>query len=139
MILVLPQTTIYAWHLRSPSVSGGKDWIICVTSTGTYAKFGKTGAVNQTRKVSDCTSKIEAMARMNAKLGEQYRLIDTFDAKTGWATVVQQQQAATQPPKPTRQPPLVAPKQTPPAAPAQPPKPVVKTVFEQTTPDDVWF
>jgi hypothetical protein len=86
-------TPMYAIHLRSPSVSGGKDWVGIVFhechNEHLFVVFGKTSDVisgrvqTRTTKDSGSITKLEAVVRK--KLREGYVLIDRFGERTGWS------------------------------------------------------
>jgi hypothetical protein len=103
----LETNTIYAVHLRSPSSSGGKDWIGAVTSTGEiHTYWGKTGAINQHAAKVGNSTKLQEIIREKVQKG--YSQIDEYDPGQGWFSQRQQTQPAaatdsmpTPPPKPT--------------------------------------
>jgi hypothetical protein len=86
MIALLHPETRYAVHLRSASVSGGKDWVGSLTTfyeIRTY--WGKTGAVNHQKTRSGTLNNLDHLiAQKNAN---GYREIDRYHLETGWLSL----------------------------------------------------
>ena len=66
-----------ALWLRSPSSSGGKDWIGCLTDRGVFTLWGKTGQVNQS-SAPKRTSHDLLSALLNKKRAKGYTVIGRF-------------------------------------------------------------
>ncbi|MBN2644368.1 hypothetical protein [Trichloromonas sp.] len=79
----LPPDTLIGFHLRSPSRSGGKDWVGCLTQDGTFHRYwGKTGQVNQHRQERGNHRDLRDLVKQ--KLTKGYRILDTYQAPDGW-------------------------------------------------------
>lgn len=77
-----PDNMEYGVWLRSPSVSGGKDWVIFLTKGGLVVRWGKTGHVNQEKShpFSNMRACDEAFQRKLAgKLDKGYKIVQRLD------------------------------------------------------------
>lgn len=81
----LPANVQYGIWLRSPSASGGKDWLGFVTDRGIIAQWGKTGMVVQSMVLSPRPSHPELQQRIDEKLGKGYRLVGEYQPSQGWS------------------------------------------------------
>ncbi len=79
----LPSDTLIAFHLRSPSSSGGKDWIGCLTGGGTFHRYwGKIGQVNQYQQNHGNHHELQKLVKQKQAKG--YQIIDTYHSPAGW-------------------------------------------------------
>ena len=82
-MMALEKNTLIAFHLRSPSVSGGKDWIGSVTDSGVlHTYWGKTGRINQ--HASKAGSRTLLLRIVQEQLNKGYRKIDEYEQGKGW-------------------------------------------------------
>lgn len=105
MIGYLEKNTLCAVHLRSPSISGGKDWIGCLTASGElYTFWGKTGSINQQSQKPG--SQAQLLKLIKEKQAKGYRIVDEFRNGLGWQsqseTVTSTPQAITNPSPPNQ-------------------------------------
>lgn len=98
----VPADTLIGFHLRSPSSSGGKDWVGCLTDDGTFHRWwGKIGQVNQHQHSKGNHHELQKLVKQ--KLAKGYQMIDIFHAPAGWQSQQVSQSAsvnAPQEPKP---------------------------------------
>lgn len=85
-----------ALWLRSPSSSGGKDWIGCLTDRGVFTLWGKTGQVNQSSAPKK-TSHDLLSALLNKKKAKGYKVIGRF-ANDQWFLSGSESTQSFQPP-----------------------------------------
>ena len=79
----LPADTLIGFHLRSPSSSGGKDWIGCLTNNGTFHRYwGKVGQVNQHQQGQGNHRDLQQLVKQKQAKG--YQIIDTYHSPAGW-------------------------------------------------------
>ena len=79
----LPADALIGFHLRSPSSSGGKDWVGCLTNGGVFHRYwGKVGQVNQQQHSTGNHSDLQKLVKQ--KLAKGYQMIDIFHAPAGW-------------------------------------------------------
>lgn len=79
---LVPGTT-EAIHMRSPSSSGGKDWVGSITSTGEMHTFwGKTGHISM--HAAKTVKKNGYINLISEKTNKGYVIVDRFEARTGW-------------------------------------------------------
>ena len=83
-MISLPQGTSYAVHLRSPSFSGGKDWVGCQAGTQIHTLWGKTGQVNQKTTKPGNGRALDKI--IHQKLTKGYAVIDEYHADYGWSS-----------------------------------------------------
>ena len=89
-----------AFWLRSPSSSGGKDWIGCLTDRGVFTLWGKTGQVNQS-SAPKRTSQDLLSALLNKKKAKGYTVIARF-VNDQWFPSGSESTQSFQPPPPRR-------------------------------------
>ena len=96
MISGLPPNTDHAVHLRSPSSSGGKDWVGAVTTNNELHTFwGKTGSVNQHACKGGTVNDLQKI--INQKTAKGYAQVDEYNGSS-WSS----QRASTPPPSPNK-------------------------------------
>ncbi len=79
----VPADTFIAFHLRSPSSSGGKDWVGCLANNGTFHRFwGKVGQVNQHQQTQGNHRDLQQLVKQKQAKG--YQVIDTYHSPAGW-------------------------------------------------------
>lgn len=103
MIRQLKPRTLFAVHLQSPSVSGGKDWVGSITAEDEIHSFwGKTGQVNQhAAKKGDHPQLLQLI---RSKISKGYVRIDEYRDGSGWRSQAGYALAEAQEPKPRNQP-----------------------------------
>ena len=120
-----PPDAEYGIWMRSPSISGGKDWLIFQTRRGIVTLWGKTGQVNQESPPKPFT--LERYWKIaDEKQGKGYSEIGTWGEKTGWN--MHGQSKASQPSMPT-----------PPPIPDHPPHPTPKPVPQMAEAVQQWI
>ena len=83
MIPQLHPESRYAVHLRSPSASGGKDWIGSITTANEiHTYWGKTASVNQHSSRTGTIRELDHI--ITKKIAKGYREVDRFHRETGW-------------------------------------------------------
>ena len=89
----LPTDTLIGFHLRSPSRSGGKDWVGCLTGGGTFHRYwGKTGQINQHKHSKGNHHELQKLVKQKQAKG--YRIIDTFHSPAVWQSQQESQGAS---------------------------------------------
>lgn len=79
----LPADTLIGFHLRSPSSSGGKDWVGCLSNDGTFHRYwGKVGQVSQHQHSKGNHHELQKLVKQKQAKG--YQIIDTFHRPDGW-------------------------------------------------------
>ena len=79
----LPADALIGFHLRSPSRSGGKDWVGCLTNNGTFYRYwGKIGQVNQHQQGHGNYRDLQQLVKNKQAKG--YQIIDTYHSHAGW-------------------------------------------------------
>ncbi len=79
----LPADTLIGFHLRSPSSSGGKDWVGCLTNGGIFHRYwGKVGQVNQHQQTQGNHRDLQQLVKQKQAKG--YQIIDTYHSPAGW-------------------------------------------------------
>ncbi len=101
MIPNLPAGTSEAYHLRSPSSSGGKDWVCAYVNGEIHVFYGKTSAINNHQSKAGTFPQMQVTARK--KIGKGYKEIDTYTSAQGWSSMLNQGSVS----KPFNPPPLV--------------------------------
>jgi len=103
----LPADTLIGFHLRAPSSTGGKDYIIYLTNASVlHRRWGKTLQVNQHQQGQGNHRDLQQLVRQKQAKG--YRVVDTYHAPAGWQSQQVQRtsdQARTEP-RPTAPPQL---------------------------------
>jgi hypothetical protein len=85
MIPQLEPRTLLAVHLRSPSRSGGKDWVGSITAESEIHTFwGKTGQVNQHAVKKGSHQQLLQLIR--SKYAKGYALVDEYRDGSGWSS-----------------------------------------------------
>ena len=85
----LPADTLIGFHLRSPSSSGSKDWIGCLTNDGTFHRYwGKTHQVTQHQQGQGSHRDLQQLVKQKQAKG--YQVIDTYHAPAGWQSQLSQ-------------------------------------------------
>ena len=86
MISQLQPEARYAVHLRSPSPSGGKDWVGSITTTNQiHVYWGKTGVVTQHNNRAGTVRELDLI--IAKKIAKGYRKVDQFHRETGWLSL----------------------------------------------------
>lgn len=97
----LPADTLIGFHLRSPSTSGGKDWIGCLTGNGTFHRYwGKIGQVNQHQQGQGNHRDLQQLVKQKQAKG--YRVVDTYHSPAGWQSQLSLQGSSAQAKKESR-------------------------------------
>ena len=105
MIPNLHPDTIFAAHLRAPSVSGGKDWVGAVTSMGEiHTYWGKTGAISQHAAKPGDAWGLNKIITQKKQGKDKYVPIDEYDQNKGWKS-----QRKPDPAQPQKQKPVSVP------------------------------
>ena len=104
MINNLPPGTSVARHFRSPSSSGGKDWVCAYVNGEIHVFYGKTGTINRIESKSGTLQQMAATAQQ--KINKGYQMIDSYDPAQGWQSQ-KTQGTVSKPLKPSQPPPLV--------------------------------
>jgi hypothetical protein len=127
----IPAHSSYGVWLRSPSPSGGKDWLAFLTERQVVSCWGKTGAVRQSKTVSDRPSRIDLHLKMEEKLRKGYRLLGEYRPQQGWSFLPATPSAPDNP--------LSSPAMTPSPspAPAPTPEPPLQRWLNEAEPN--WF
>lgn len=87
MIETLSPETVYAIHLRAPSVSGGKDWVGSVTTAGEIHTFwGKTDHVGQSATRPGTLTELKIL--VISKCAKGYREVDEYRPGFGWLSQI---------------------------------------------------
>ena len=82
-MITLPKEIKMAIHLRSPSSSGGKDWIGGVDDSGFLHSFwGKTHQVNQHKRKPGSLAELDRLIR--SQLDKGYKRIAQYHWQNGW-------------------------------------------------------
>src|SRR5512136_1579435 len=69
-IMFVPGNTQYGVWMRSPSSSGGKDWLGFLTDREVISQWGKTGQVNQSKVIGPAPSRIFLDRKIEEKKGK---------------------------------------------------------------------
>jgi hypothetical protein len=85
MSLPIPNNTSYGIWMRSPSSSGGKDWLGFVTDGEVISQWGKTGVVNQSKTISDRPSVLDLDRKVREKRAKGYQVLGEYHPGRGWS------------------------------------------------------
>ena len=83
--MFVPGNTQYGVWMRSPSSSGGKDWLGFLTDREVISQWGKTGQVNQSKVIGPSPSRIFLDRKIEEKMGKGYRVVGEWLPATGWS------------------------------------------------------
>jgi hypothetical protein len=95
--MFVPGNTQYGVWMRSPSSSGGKDWLGFLTDREVISQWGKTGQVNQSKVIDPASSRNFLDRKIEEKKGKGYRVLGEWFPATGWS-----HQQPTQPDPPLK-------------------------------------
>jgi hypothetical protein len=85
MNLPVPDNVSYGIWMRSPSVSGGKDWLGFVTDREVVSQWGKTGMVQQAKSISDQPSVLDLDRKVREKRAKGYQVLGEYHLGKGWS------------------------------------------------------
>ena len=95
--------TIHAAHLRAQSVSGGKEWVGTVTSSGViHTHWGKTGAINHHAAKPGDAWGLNKIITQKTQGKHKYVLIDEYDPQKGWKSQIKPNPNPNPNPNPVR-------------------------------------
>ena len=96
--MLVPGNTQYGIWMRSPSSSGGKDWLGFLTDRDVISQWGKIGQVNQSKVIGPAPSRIFLDQKIEEKRGKGYRVVGEWFPGSGWSH--QRQAPPPSPPEP---------------------------------------